>query len=248
MPAKFNPFPDPKKGKGRMVIKRPASQKTVAWKKVKHVRGKRSVPPSGVRREQARWKRTVPHLLKCTDAEIVQVLIDDGVLPDWSSKLCPKCNQGVLSPLKWHSGDSSAKYRCSRKACHQRFHPHYLHPLFQAGRGPEALSPQIQASLLLLLLLRVAQASIHLILGVNQKVIENMQRRLEEVQKKYVEKWEKKIQFGKTSAWCDVEGDEATFDKRDVAQDPDCQPHIEDNQSVVNGWGCFSVEGLKPWS
>ena len=231
-----------------MVIKRPASQKTVAWKKVKYVRGKRSVPPSGVRREQARWKRTVPQLLKCTDAEIVQVLVDDGLLPDWSGKLCPKCNQGVLSPLKLHFGDSGAKYRCSRKACHRRFHPHYLHPLFQAGCGPEALSLQIQASLLLLLLLRVAQASIHLILGVNHKVIENMQRRLEEVQKKYVEKREKKIQFGKASAWWNETKPPLTSQMSHRTRIGSLTSKTPSLWCGNNGWGCFSVEGLKPWS
>ena len=52
--------------------------------------------------------------------------------------------------------------------------------------GPEALSLQVQAALLFLLLLRVSLASIHLILGINHKVIENMQKNLEQLRKKHV--------------------------------------------------------------
>ncbi|CAK9092526.1 Uncharacterized protein SCF082_LOCUS43540 [Durusdinium trenchii] len=46
-----------------------------------------------------------------------------------------------------------------------------------------------------------------------------MQRRLECVREKYVEKREKSIVFGKNSMWADVEADEAMFDKRDLTND-----------------------------
>ena len=108
-------------------------------------------------------------------------------------------------------------------------HPQYLHPLFQAGHGPEALSLQFQAALLLLLLLRVSLASIHLILGVNHKVIETMQRRLEEIRKKHVLQKEKDIVFGASMKWADVEGDEATFDKKDISVDPSWTEEIQDD-------------------
>ena len=42
MARNFNPFPDPKKGKGRSVLKRPAKSKTKAWKAVPYVRDKQS--------------------------------------------------------------------------------------------------------------------------------------------------------------------------------------------------------------
>ena len=41
MASKFMNFPGPKKGKGRMVVKRPAAKKTKAWKKTPYVRGHR---------------------------------------------------------------------------------------------------------------------------------------------------------------------------------------------------------------
>ena len=125
-------------------------------------------------------------------------------MPDWSGKVCPKCNQGKLSLLKVNCGETVPMYRCCSKACQQRVHPHYLHPLFQACRAPEALSLQTQAALLLLLLLRVSQAAIHVALGVNHEVMENMQRRLEHIKKK-------EIVLGKSSTW--AEGDEDRTDE-----------------------------------
>ena len=78
--------------------------------------------------------------------------------------------------------------------------------------------------MLLLLLLRVSLASIHIILGVNHKAVENMQKCLEEVRRKCVEKKEKEIVFQKSKGWIDVEGDvegdEVTFDKHDISQGP----------------------------
>ena len=38
MARKFNPFPDPKRGKGRSVLKQPAAVKPASWKKVKYTR------------------------------------------------------------------------------------------------------------------------------------------------------------------------------------------------------------------
>lgn len=184
-----------------MVLKRPASIKTPAWKKIPYVRGVRSVPARGVRREQAHWKRTITELLSYSDTQIVKTLIKDKLLPDWSGKVCPKCNEGILSSLKVHCGEKVPKYRCSRKSCQQRVHPQHLHPLVQACRGPEGHSLQVQAALLLVLLLRVPLASIHIMLGINHKAVEDMQRRLEEIRRKYVEKKERQIVFGKSKTW-----------------------------------------------
>ena len=229
MVHKFVNFPGPKKGKARMVLERPASMKTATWKKTPYVRGSRDIPARGIREVHAHWQRTVPELLKASDYKIVKMLIEDKILPDWSNKRCPKYNKGTLSSLKMHSNESKPKYRCGRKECHQRVHPQHLHPLFQAGRGPEALSLQLQASLLLLFLLRVSLVSIHLILGVNHKVIETMQRRLEEIRKKHVLQKEKDIVSGASMTWADVEGDEATFDKKDISVDPSWTEEIQDD-------------------
>ena len=242
MAKKFNPFPDPKKGKGRKVLKRPASVKSLAWKKVPYVRGARTVKAHGVRKEQAHWKRTMTELLSCSDTQIVKTLIQDKLLPDWSGKVCPKCNKGSLSSLKVHCSEGVPKYRCSRKSCQQRVCPQYLHPLFQICRGPEGHSLQVQSAMLLLLLLRVSLASIHIILGVNHKAVENMQRRLEEVRRKYVEKKEKEIVFQKCKGWIDVEGDEVTFDKHDISQGPSLKHQVTGDKCLLWEQWCGLVQ------
>ena len=244
MVSKFMNFPGPKKGKGRMVIKRPASLKTQSWKQVPYVRGNRAVPARGVRREQAHWRRVVPELLKASDIDIVKMLIHDKILPDWSGKRCPKCNRGTLSTLQTHCNEAKPKYRCSSKACQQRIHPQYLHPLFHAGRGPEALSLQTQSALLLLVILRVPLASIHLILGVKHKVVEAMHKNLQLVRKKYVVQKEKGIKFGASGKWSDVEGDEATFDKRDVLSDAAWKHEVKADRSMLWEQWCGLVQRL----
>ena len=173
--------------------------------------GKAECACSGVRQciGNARFHSSSRH--QPSALRIVQILIKDKILPDWSGKVCPKCNQGKLSLLKVNCGETVPMYRCCSKACQQRVHPHYLHPLFQACRGPEALSLQTQAALLLLLLLRVSQAAIHVALGVNHEVVENMQRRLEQIRHDHVIKKEKEIVLGESSTW--AEGDEDRADE-----------------------------------
>ena len=157
------------------------------------------------------WKK--PHLLKGTGPISRSLAIKSLI---------------TLSPLKLHSNETKPKYHCSRKECHQRVHPQYLHPLFQAGRGPE-----VQAAILLLLITRVSLASIHLLLGINHKVVENMQKRLEEIRKKHVQRKEGDIVFGASKTWVDVEGDEATFDKRDISTDPDAAEQVHDGRCLL---------------
>ena len=207
---------------------------------------RQEVPVRGVRREQAHWRRVVPELLKASDIDIVKMLIHDKILPDWSGKRCPKCNRGTLSTLQTHCNEAKPKYRCSSKACQQRIHPQYLHPLFHAGRGPEALSLQTQSALLLLVILRVPLASIHLILGVNHKVVEAMHKNLQLVRKKYVVQKEKGIKFGASGKWSDVEGDEATFDKRDVLSDAAWEHEVKADRSMLWEQWCGLVQRGKP--
>ena len=184
MVSKFMNFPGPKKGKGRMVIQRRAGWKTQSWKQAPYVRGNRAVPARGVRREQAHWRRVVPELLKASDIDIVKMLIHDKILPGWSGKRCPKCNRRTLSTLQTIATRPSQNTDEAAKLASKESTPQYLHPLFHAGRGPEALSLQTQSALLLLVILRAPLASSHLILGVNHKVVEAMRKNLQLARKK----------------------------------------------------------------
>ena len=106
----------PKKGKLRMVLKRPSATKTRDWKNVPYVREKNATPGRGLRREQAKWKRTVPELLAASDVEIVNILLDDKLLVDWTGATCPSCGRGKLDDLaaRPQKGDRFL-HRCNAK-------------------------------------------------------------------------------------------------------------------------------------
>ena len=73
MVKRFNPFPDPKKGKGRMILKKPAGIKTASWSKVPYQRHNEG--GGFLRKDQTKWHRTIQQLLKATDTQILDILM-----------------------------------------------------------------------------------------------------------------------------------------------------------------------------
>ncbi|CAK9104272.1 DNA repair protein REV1 (AtREV1) (Rev1-like terminal deoxycytidyl transferase) [Durusdinium trenchii] len=203
--AKFNPFPAPKKGKARMVQKRPASTKSKAWSQVPYTRDESAVQPRGLRMDQSKWKRSLLDLVRANDKGIVEKLVADKILVSWEGKQCPKCEHGTLSKLKPGPRNGSLKHKCNDWRCKAWLNPHYLHPLFTECKGPEGHPLQIQSALLSLLLNKVSNGVIHNALRVNHKAIEDMRSKLAAGRKK--------------CTWVDVEGDETTFDKKPVKKD-----------------------------
>ena len=57
----------PKKGKMRKVMKKPAASKDNTWKSIKYVREATEVTSRGQRKDQIKWKRTLPELPKADD-------------------------------------------------------------------------------------------------------------------------------------------------------------------------------------
>ena len=196
----FNPFPDPKRGKGRSVLKRPSAKKTKAWKEVPYTRHSSKLPSKS-------------DLKLDREKKLVKMLLQDGLLSTWAGKLCPRCGKGTLSSLQ---GGDNLRHRCNRKNCQVYINPQHLHPLFVDARGTSATSLRTQAALLMLKLNNVPHATIHRLLGVNRKSIESMGSRLCSVRKKYLEEKEKKIDFAAGAAWSDVEADETTFDRKNL--------------------------------
>jgi hypothetical protein len=119
------------------------------------------------------------------------------------------------------AGDACPKVRCNAKHCQVYLNPHHLHPVFSEGYGVAALSLKTQAAMLLLklnnLYNNLANSTIHRLLHVNHKAIEDIGRRLCVLRKDYVEQKEKEIQFGDGASLKDIEADETTFDKKDVS-------------------------------
>ena len=119
MVKRFNPFPDPKKGKGRMILKKPAGIKTASWSKVPYQRHNEG--GGFLRRDQTKWHRTIQQLLKATDTQILDILMKDNFLPSWEGCICPFCNKGVLVPLSTRSQRETKEYRCNKKNCQKLF-------------------------------------------------------------------------------------------------------------------------------
>ena len=61
-----------------------------------------------------------------------------------------------------------------------------------------------------------------------------------------MEKREKSIVFGKNSMWADVEGDEATFDKRDLTNDAELSHQIKGDHCLLWEQWCGLVQRGRP--
>ncbi|CAE7519052.1 unnamed protein product [Symbiodinium sp. CCMP2592] len=155
---------------------------------------------------------------------------------------CPCCSTGKLSKLMQFR-NNTWKYKCSSSKCRAWLNPHHLHPLFTEGKGSTSASLQAQASVLLLLLVRIPLSTVHLLTHVNHKAVEDMYRKMCELRRYYVEKEEKKITFGTGQSWKDIEADEATFNKRDISASVEFK-HLIKRQEVYLDVGAMG--GLNP--
>ena len=240
----------PKKGRGRQVLKRPKCKNPPKQKaeKVKYVRIAQN-SAQNKRMDQTKWRRSLPELLAATDLGIIRLLQKDKILPEWAGHKCPRCSKGTLSPLLPRPGRTTYAYRCGAKGCQCYVNPQHLHPLFveySGGQEGQGHSLQTQAGLLLLTLNNINHASIHRLLHINHKAIEDFNRRLHHVRQKYVETHEKKIIFGADANWVDVEADEATFDRCDMSSvDP---TKVKGKSCILWEQWCGLVERGRPES
>ena len=139
MPSKVNiPFPNPKKGKARMVLKRPAAMKTKQWKSVPYVRDKKS-NYTGQKNDRSQWQRILWDLIPKNDKALVNLLRKDGLLPKWEGKTCPRCGTGKLSALQPGKVGAMPRHRCNAKGCQTYINPHHLHPILSLSTASERL-------------------------------------------------------------------------------------------------------------
>ncbi|CAJ1383592.1 unnamed protein product [Effrenium voratum] len=184
------------------------------YKKVKYVRVSRDVPAAGVRGDRASWKRTLKEILSASNKKIIQKLQQDGLLPKWDKKRCPRCWKSYLA-TKTHQG--LPQRQCRGWKCRHVARPQHLRPLFASGRGQSYLPLQTHAAVLFMLL------------GVNHKVVEEMSSRLARTRQAYVEEKERTIVFGGKRTWADVEADKCTFDRADMSKE------VEYKAAIING-------------
>lgn len=208
-------FPCSKKGKTRLLLKTNLTKKPVSkssqtrlWQKVPYVRD-----GFVLRMDRRKWKRNLKDLLNADEDRMVDILTEDGFLPDWSKMKCPFCNNSAVSSLQKRDG-LPPRYRCRSKNCHKFILPHHLHPVFTSGKGAEGHSLAAQGCALLLRLASVPLSSIHVLLDMNHKAVERIEKSLAFARKAYVESHQKAMSFGFAKGkWMEVEADEAVFDK-----------------------------------
>ena len=187
----------PKRGVPRLAQKKPATKKPAAYTKVAYVREKTAVGSCGVRKEQMKSKRSLAELLKASDDEIIEMLVADGMLPDWTGKQCLRCEKGQLSKLLQRPGRCGLKHRCNRKHCQMHMSPIHLHPWFMESNGTGAAPLQTQAAVLLLKLQNTSLPSTCQMLAVNHKLAEDMSTHLIYARQDYVKAHQPKIQLGR---------------------------------------------------
>eukprot|EP00439_Symbiodinium_sp_Y106_P073603 s56_g13.t3 len=158
-------------------------------------------------------KRNLKDLLNADEDRMVDILTEDGFLPDGSKMKCPFCNNSAVSSLQKRDG-LPPRYRCRSKNCHKFILRHHLHPVFTSGKGAEGHSLAVQGCALLLRLASVPLSSIHILLDMNHKAVERIEKSLAFARKAYVESHQKAMSFGFAKGqWMEVEADEAVFDK-----------------------------------
>ena len=230
-----NVFPAPKRGKRRNLVKKPASKKSKAYRKIPYVRhGKQT---ERERKDRATWARTLPQLLKATHKQITLMLKKDQLLPEWKGRCCPICEEGVMGPLVWITRLSAWKHRCNKKGCQRYINAWYDHPIFTDGHGAQLTSLQEQSSILLCSLCPTTQAATHVLTGKNHKTIEGIYRRQDEARTTYVEKKQPFIKFGNCKDYHDVEADEVDLAK--------CEPEDSSRSKPVEWeqWGGIIERG-----
>ena len=180
-------------GKFRAALKRPSSVKHEIYKAVPYARNPHAVPAR--RGDQIKCRRSIKDLLQADNKSIVKMLIDDKILPNWTGSQCPRCMEGKLSGLL-QKRPGAWKYRCNRKHCQHYFSPHHLHPLFTDSDGSSCADLQNQSAVLLLKLTGVPTAAITKIVHVNHKAVEDLDGKLADVRRRFVESRQKTMELG----------------------------------------------------
>ena len=202
----FRPFPLRKRGKDRM-----GQHQGKENKKVEYVRHGKKTQKS--RKERETWSRTYDDFLGKTADQMADMLLEDGVVLDWEGRTCPHCGVGTLG-ARVQDDSRGPHWRCnSGRLCGNTVHPCFAHPVFKSGGGRQSSSLSTKAKVLFCLTLGMTTAQIHLLTGVNHKMVEDMSRAMAAVRQTYVEGKEKDIVFGDHAKrrWFDVEADESVF-------------------------------------
>ncbi|CAK0837032.1 unnamed protein product, partial [Prorocentrum cordatum] len=192
--AAFKPFPEPKRGMDRVQGKRGKEKGNAPY--VRTANGTQKT-----QKERNAWCRNTDSFDSEDEKKLVDLLIKDGVLIDWSGSTCPFCGKGTLGErctLDWGSGSGCA-WRCNDgKKCGKQMRPTRSHPIFASGWGKETLSLRDKCRVSFGLLTGMTTAQMHQHYGTNHKMIEKMTSNLD-------------IAYGSGKTWVDIEADGSVF-------------------------------------
>lgn len=208
------PWPAPKRGKARAVLKKPCSKKTTSMKKNLKVPSVRhGLPTKKNKGHRERWGRSIPGFLS-TAHQLIQILNQDKLLLSWTGKTCPSCAHGVLGKAEYRKDRDQWIHRCNAKGCQARIRVEDHYPIFFSGSGPSKTPLGLQAAVPSCSVSGVPRNAAHLIL------LDYTNRELAMAQ--HVPMKESKICYGckNGSAWKDVEANEADTGKREVEGQP----------------------------
>ena len=226
----------PKKGKQLMYTKvlNPQKKKGI-WKKVPYVRAGTLTQKS--RPEREHWCYSLKQIYKASEAGLLRDLLRHKILEKKQGKACPFCKKGSLGTLKYYAARQGMMYRCGKKGCQKYVVPQHGHPIFTAGYGPGHAELADQAAVLFCAVSDAKLVTAHRLTDKSHNMVEGIYRRLDKVRQVTVEREEKQIQFGRTTEWADVEGDEVDLGKKEVGADagdaPDEVMKWEQWQGVV---------------
>ena len=204
-------WPAPKRGKARAVAKRPSQKVISKFAKIPYVR--HGTPTTVSRPSRERWGRSIQQFASMKYPSLVRLLRRDQIIPEWSNRPCPHCGAGKLSKLTFYPYRKVWAHRCSAKFCQKYVQPHEFHPIFVQGAGASKTSLQTQASILLCATAAVPQHCLSKIMDVDDKIVSRIYNNLDIARARFVLAHEKRIQYGGSARWEDVEADEVDLGK-----------------------------------
>jgi len=152
-----------------------------------------------------------------SESEAIKEAYKMSFAKNLKGRKCPRCNIGTLGGLTKRKGGRQKAHRCDKKACQRFVLPWHNCPVLAHGNRAASMKDQLLDLSGLVTTNSVTQTI--KLTGHSRKQVGRARAALQQARKLYVQKKEKKIEFGgNKDKWPDVEVDETTFGKALVRQ------------------------------